>query len=267
VRRPLLVPLVVGKLACPARLNAAAAGLLLYVNDQQSGRRFLVDSGASVSLLPSSSSAPASGPSLVSPDGSPIKCWGDQQLTLVLGGQRFSWRFLRAAVAFPILGLDFLKHFGLCLDAAAGQLLQRGGGPPLLLCRRPSGPSAAVLFPCDGQVLSSFSAGKAVPGGPKWVPSSFSTAAAAVKAPSGVSGAADPPGSVPELLQRYQDVVNPSKQLPQTSHGVEHHLQTSGPPVASTQRSSPLPRQSLRLWSGTASSVAPPAPGPRLSTW
>ncbi len=34
------------------------------------------------------------------------------------------------------------------------------------------------------------------------------------------------------LLQRYQDVVNPSKVLPTSSHGVVHHLRTTGQPNA-----------------------------------
>jgi hypothetical protein len=35
------------------------------------------------------------------------------------------------------------------------------------------------------------------------------------------------------LLQRFEDVVNPSKVLPQVSHGVEHHhLETRGPPIS-----------------------------------
>ncbi len=38
------------------------------------------------------------------------------------------------------------------------------------------------------------------------------------------------------LLQRFEDVVNPSKVLPQTSHGVEHNLETRGPPIASPFR-------------------------------
>jgi hypothetical protein len=38
------------------------------------------------------------------------------------------------------------------------------------------------------------------------------------------------------LLQRFNDVVNSYKVLPQTSHGVEHHLETRGPPVASPFR-------------------------------
>ncbi len=36
------------------------------------------------------------------------------------------------------------------------------------------------------------------------------------------------------LLKRY--VVNPSKVLPQMSHGVEHHLETRGPPITSAFR-------------------------------
>jgi hypothetical protein len=60
------------------------------------------------------------------------------------------------------------------------------------------------------------------------------------------------------LLQRNEDVVNPSKVLPQTSHGVEHHLETRGPPVASPFRR--LDAQKLAAakrsshWRGTGSS-------------
>jgi hypothetical protein len=34
------------------------------------------------------------------------------------------------------------------------------------------------------------------------------------------------------LPQCYQDVVNPSKVLPASSHGVVHHLRMTGPPIA-----------------------------------
>ena len=34
-----------------------------------------------------------------------------------------------------------------------------------------------------------------------------------------------------EVLAEFQEVLNPSKWLPPVSHGVEHHLQTSGPPI------------------------------------
>ncbi len=38
------------------------------------------------------------------------------------------------------------------------------------------------------------------------------------------------------VKMKKEDVVNPSKVLPQTSHGVEHHLETRGPPIASPFR-------------------------------
>ena len=66
-----------GKLARPAWLNAVAAGLLVHIEDQLTGRRFLVDTRASFSILPHQSSLPASGPKLEGPAGLPITCWGE----------------------------------------------------------------------------------------------------------------------------------------------------------------------------------------------
>jgi hypothetical protein len=253
VRRPLFLQVGVGKLSGPARLNAAAAGQLLYVTDQQSSRRFLVDSGASVSLIPHSSPSPSSGPRLVGPDGGDIACWGERELQLQLGGLPFTWKFLRAAVAFPILGLDFLKANSLLLDATDAQLVHKPSGTAVPLCRRASGPNAAIILsPCNGQVLSTFIAGKAVPGGLERVPSSVQEAAAAVKRPPGVGGAAQRVQSIQQLLTAFPDVLNPSKRLPATKHGVVHHLRTQGPPIASsTPRSWPPPRRSLQRWNET----------------
>jgi hypothetical protein len=46
---------------------------------------------------------------------------------------------------------------------------------------------------------------------------------------------APPPPPVPSsfqaLLAQFPAVLNPSKRLPPTSHGIQHHLQTQGPPV------------------------------------
>ena len=44
------------------------------------------------------------------------------------GGRTFSWTFLLADVALPIIGADFLKHFGLLVDLGEMRLLARGGG-------------------------------------------------------------------------------------------------------------------------------------------
>jgi hypothetical protein len=58
--------------------------------------------------------------------GKKIPCWGQRRLQLSFNGQQFSWDFLLAEVEFPILGVDFLRHYKLAVDAAAGQLLHTG---------------------------------------------------------------------------------------------------------------------------------------------
>ncbi len=60
---------LVGKLGGPGRLNAVAAGQLIHMLDQIFNRRFLVDTGASYSILPHCSSLPAMGPNLYGPAG------------------------------------------------------------------------------------------------------------------------------------------------------------------------------------------------------
>jgi hypothetical protein len=40
-------------------------------------------------------------------------------------GRRFTWNFLLAAVSFPIVGVDFLRHFQLMVDPAANMLVDK----------------------------------------------------------------------------------------------------------------------------------------------
>ncbi len=118
---------LVGKLGGPGRLNAVAAGQLIHMLDQISNRRFLVDTGASYSILPHRSSLPALGPKLYGPAGQPIPCWGDRLVTLKFQDQDFSWKFLLADVAFPILGVDFLRAHKLLIDPEGHALLDSTG--------------------------------------------------------------------------------------------------------------------------------------------
>ncbi len=118
---------LVGKLGGPGWLNAVAAGQLIHMLDQVSKRRFLVDTGASYSILPHRSSLPASGPKLYGPAGQPIPCWVDRLVTLKFQDQDFSWKFLLADVAFPILGVDFLRAHKLLIDPEGHALLDSTG--------------------------------------------------------------------------------------------------------------------------------------------
>ena len=143
----MLSPLrVAGKLERPGRLNAVAAGLLIHVTDQLSSRRFLIDTGAAFSIIPYSSASPTSGPQLSGPSGKQIRCWGETAVDLQLSGQSFSWKFLRAAVSFPIIGVDFLRAHGLLVDPVNNRLVSAAG---LALQGQAveSTPSASVIVP------------------------------------------------------------------------------------------------------------------------
>ncbi len=63
-----------------------------------------MDTGSAYSILPFSSTAPTTGPALTAASGASIKAWGCRHVQISAGGRRFSWRFLQAEVAFPIIG-------------------------------------------------------------------------------------------------------------------------------------------------------------------
>ena len=57
-------------------------------------------------------------------NNTPITTYGQRSLTLNLGLRRaFSWVFIIAAVERPILGADFLRHFGLLVDMKQRKLV------------------------------------------------------------------------------------------------------------------------------------------------
>ena len=85
---------------------------LFYIADHSSGLRFLVDTGAQVSVIPPT---PAQRKhthdnfQLQAVNNSPITTYGNQSLTLDLGLRRtFRWIFVIADVQSPILRVDFL---------------------------------------------------------------------------------------------------------------------------------------------------------------
>jgi hypothetical protein len=79
-------------------------------------------------VMPFKSPSPPTGPRLMGPDDKSIPCWGYRRFFLIFGGRRYVWHFLLAAVKFPIVGVDFLKHFRLLVDPAGQRLLEAGSG-------------------------------------------------------------------------------------------------------------------------------------------
>jgi hypothetical protein len=86
-----------------------------------SNKKFLIDTGSSFSILPFSSSARQSGPVLRAADGRRICCWGHRRTDISINGVAFTWHFLLADVQFPIIWVDFLRHFNLAVDVVGGQ--------------------------------------------------------------------------------------------------------------------------------------------------
>ena len=88
---------------------------LVYVQDDNSQKFFLVDSGAAISVLPCSSTKGVTS-RLLAANGTEIPTFGCTKRWLSLGSRPFLWTFTLARVETPILGADFLDHFSLSLN-------------------------------------------------------------------------------------------------------------------------------------------------------
>ena len=99
---------------------------LLFAWDSHSGRRFLIDTGAEVSVLPATgldTRTGQSGSSLKAANGSSIKTYGVRTTTLRLATRQYKWEFIIADVARPLLGADFLRANSLLVDLKGKRLV------------------------------------------------------------------------------------------------------------------------------------------------
>ena len=185
---------------------------LAHVEDKQTGQQYLVDTGAAYSVIPFSSTAEPRGPPLRGAGGSNIACWGREKRTIQLGGMKFTWSFLKAAVKFPLIGADFLRSFKLLVDLDGGNLTVKKSGYKILTTAVPSaGFFASVCSPAYMPVVPP---------------------AVAHQTPT----LRQNHGPFPKLLAEFADVCNSSKLLPAATHQVLHEINTSGRPVASKYR-------------------------------
>jgi hypothetical protein len=161
---------------------------LIFLHASQNNFKFFVDSGASISILPHSSSAPPTGPHLVGANGKPIPAWGLRCRTVCFPGHNFEFDFLLAADATPILGMDFLAKFELSIIPAKQQVLHAASG-------RTFTKVSTISFICP------------------WSPE---TAAPVVALPP----------QVEKLLKEFPLLLHPSAAAPKPLNGVVHHIDT-----------------------------------------
>ena len=113
-----------GQLLAATSTPGPTVSRLFFITDRASGTRYLVDTGAEVSVIPPSRIVRRSrrdGLTLQAVNGSSIANFGTQSLTLNLGLRRtFCWIFVLADVGL-IIGADFLRHFGLLVDMKPSQ--------------------------------------------------------------------------------------------------------------------------------------------------
>jgi predicted aspartyl protease len=99
----------------------------LFVVDVATKERFLVDTGAEISVYPVNKlryRPAATEFQLHAANGSTITTFGFRAMDLNLGVRRqFTWKFIVAAVTHPIIGMDFLSHFNLVIDPRNKRLI------------------------------------------------------------------------------------------------------------------------------------------------
>ena len=171
-------------------------GRLFHIHDRCSNSRFLVDTGAEVSVVPPSHAERFSQPgnfSLKAVNGSEIATYGVRSLTLNLGLRRtFRWVFVVANVKQPILGADFLHHFGLVVNMR----------------------HCTLSDPATNLQINGISA----------------------TSPSYAGSQQDLDNPYLRLLSEYPTLTQASASDQPVKHKVTHHIQTTGPPVFTRSR-------------------------------
>lgn len=91
-----------------------------------SGNKFLVDTGADVSVIPSTLAEKNKSVlfNLQAANKTVISTYGERSLTLDFGLPRvFRWIFIIADVVHPIIGANFLENYSLLVDVKSRRLI------------------------------------------------------------------------------------------------------------------------------------------------
>ena len=193
---------LVGKRQGRPSVVAQAAGSiqgLFYLHDKISKRRFLVDTGAEVSVIPASgldTRTRHSGPPLLAANRSSIRTYGMRALSLRFGSSTYKWNFVVADVARPLLGADFLRSNSLLVDLENKRLV-------------------------DAATYQS---------------ARLRSTRAMVPHLDAISVSTNPYDS---LLANFPEITTPNYMQSSPKHGIQHFIPTKGPPVHARARRLP----------------------------
>ena len=180
---------------------------LFIFRDRNSGKDFLIDTGAAVSVFPASPQEQTSlRPNLQllqAANGTPVPTYGKKSVSFEVAGSPFSWSFIVGKVSRPLVGADFLRHSGLLVDVRNKRLIEASTG------------SAASLAPVKHR--DNLTVFEVVP--------------------------ADQ--TVSWIRTEFPDLIRPTFKDPVVKHGVTLPIVTSGPPVFAKARR--LPPDKLAL--------------------
>ena len=180
-------------------MTSSREGGLLYVRDEVSGGRFLVDTGAEVSVFPATRMVTRTtqpGVSLVAANGSTIQTFGKRTITLRFALKQYRWEFVIAEVSRPLLGADFLRANSLLVDLRGRRLV-------------------------DAKTY--FSSPLCEAGAPALHLSTISR----------------PGDDYDKLLAKFPEITRPNFSTLHTKHGMEHLIKTTGPPIHAPARRLP----------------------------
>ncbi|XP_066941037.1 uncharacterized protein [Macrobrachium rosenbergii] len=123
-------------------------------------RMMLVDTRAVWSVFPPSQEdrkhLPDPAAFLTAANGSPILSYGTRVLSISILGQRYMWNFSVADMRTPLLGTDFLAHFGMAVDVGHKRLLDTDSCQSLPLATGPSTPAicSVIITPFRSYVFA-----------------------------------------------------------------------------------------------------------------
>ena len=170
---------------------------LLYVTDTVTKRKWLVDGGAVLSIVPPTLAQRASGKTstqLQAANGTKISCYGVQEMIISLADRQVKFPIHIADVKQSILGADFLAHSYLAPNHRDGNIIDLRDYSVLKADFEKEHEPLRVNF---------------------------------------VEQSTDP---FYQLLDRYPDLSNPSFRVKHVEHGVLHYIPTEGTPVQSRAR-------------------------------